>query len=76
MNNNREIILLDKGFVISVVEALKSLDVRGFESNEKLVSIVRELQQAVITKLPIEFAQNQSTANEAKADTVSNKTAN
>lgn len=68
MNKNREILLMDKGFMISVVEELKTLDVRGYESNEKLVGIVHDLQQAIITKLPLNMVPNQEDSGKEKSD--------
>lgn len=67
MNKNREILLMDKGFMISVVETLKTLDVRGYESNEKLVGITHDLQQAIMTKLPFNMVPNQEDGKEQAA---------
>lgn len=58
-NPKQEILLLNKGFMVDVVKTLTTLDVRGYESNQKLVHIVEELQRAIVTDLPLEINSNQ-----------------
>lgn len=58
MAKKQEIMLMDKGFVLGVIDTLKELDVRGFESNKKLVIITMELERAVNTPLPLTMEPN------------------
>lgn len=74
MAKNQEILLMDKNFMVSVVDTLKTLDVRGYESNYKLVSIVSELQKAILTNLPLDLVPNQEPTNkEVKGSTSEQK---
>lgn len=58
MPKKQEIMLMDKGFMASVVDTLKELDVRGYESNKKLVIITMELERAINTPLPLTVEPN------------------
>lgn len=54
----KEVLILDKGFVGGVIDTLKELDVRGFESNKKLVIVTMELERALNTPLPLTVEPN------------------
>ena len=56
--NKKEVLILDKGFVAGIIEALKELDVRGYESNKKLVICTMELERALNTPLPLTVEPN------------------
>lgn len=57
-NGKQQILLVDRNFMISVVETLKELDVRGYESNAKLVGVVHDLQNIILTNLPMDIVPN------------------
>ena len=59
-NGKQQILLVDRNFMISVVETLKELDVRGYESNAKLVGVVHDLQSIILTNLPMDIVPNGS----------------
>lgn len=58
MAKKQEVMLMDKGFLLGVIDTLKTLDVRGYESNKKLVICTMELERAMNTKLPLEIEPN------------------
>ena len=58
MANKQKIILMDKDFVAGIIKTLKSLDVRGYESNKKLVTVTLELERAFNTTLPLTIEPN------------------
>lgn len=58
MAKKQEVLLMDKGFMLDVVETLKTLDVRGYESNKRLVIITMELERTINTNLPLEIEPN------------------
>lgn len=60
MANKQEVMLMDKGFMRGVIDTLKELDVRGYESNKKLVICTMELERAMNTHLPLEIEPNQA----------------
>jgi len=55
MAKKQEVMLMDKGFFMGVIDTLKELDVRGYESNKKLVICTMELERALNTHLPLEI---------------------
>lgn len=55
MTKKQEVMLMDKGFLQGVIDTLKELDVRGYESNKKLVIVTMELERAMNTHLPLEI---------------------
>ena len=60
MSKKQEVMLMDKGFLQGVIDTLKELDVRGYESNKKLVICTMELERAMNTRLPLEIEPNQA----------------
>ena len=60
MANKQEVMLMDKGFMRGIIDTLKELDVRGYESNKKLVICTMELERALNTHLPLEIEPNQA----------------
>lgn len=58
MAKKQEVMLMDKGFLQGVIDTLKELDVRGYESNKKLVICTMELERAMNTHLPLEIEPN------------------
>ena len=56
----KEVLILDKGFVAGIIDTLKELDVRGYDSNKKLVIVTMELERAFNTPLPLEIEPNQA----------------
>ncbi len=60
MAKKQEVMLMDKGFLLGVIDTLKTLDVRGYESNKKLVICTMELERAMNTKLPLEIEPNKA----------------
>lgn len=65
MAKKHEVMLMDKAFMLGVVETLKELDVRGYESNKKLVIVTMELERAINTPLPLEIEPNKPTEKDA-----------
>lgn len=60
MAKKQEVMLMDKGFLQGVIDTLKELDVRGYDSNKKLVIVTMELERAMNTHLPLEIEPNQA----------------
>ena len=60
MANKQEIMLMDKDFVIGIIDTLKSLDVRGYESNKRRVICTMELERALNTPLPLTVEPNEA----------------
>ena len=58
MAKKQEVMLMDKGVLQGVIDTLKELDVRGYESNKKLVICTMELERAMNTHLPLEIEPN------------------
>lgn len=61
MAKKQEVMLMDKGFIAGVIDTLKTLDVRGYESNKKLVICTMELERAMNTSLPLELEPSKPT---------------
>ena len=60
MANKQEIMLMDKDFVIGIIDTLKSLDVRGYESNKRRVICTMELERALNTPPPLTVEPNEA----------------
>ena len=56
-SSNQQFMIVDRTFLVSVVQDLRTLDVRGYESNEKLVGIVKDLQTILVTNVPISMSE-------------------
>lgn len=63
MAEKQKVMLMDKGFLQGVIDTLKTLDVRGYESNKKLVICTMELERAINTNLPLEIEPNKPPEN-------------
>lgn len=58
MASKQEVMFLDKQFVAGVIDALKSLDVRGYESNKRRTIVTMELERAFENTLPMTVEPN------------------
>jgi len=54
-NNSQKFMIVDRNYLLSVIQDLRSLDVRGYESNEKLVGMVKDLQMILVSNAPVSF---------------------
>lgn len=55
--NSNQYVIISRDLLMSIARDLRSLDVRGYESNEKVVDMVRDLQKILVTNVPVEFTQ-------------------
>ena len=55
MENSNQYVIISRDLLMSMARDLRSLDVRGYESNEKRVDIVRDLQKILVTNIPLEI---------------------
>lgn len=53
MNENQQMLLINRAFLVSIINTLKTLDVRGYTSNERLVGVVKDLQEFVVNNTPL-----------------------
>lgn len=53
--NSNQYVIISRDLLMSIVRDLRTLDVRGYESNEKLVDAVRDLQKILVTNVPVEI---------------------
>lgn len=66
MASAQEVMFLNKQFVANVIDALKSLDVRGYESNKRRTIITMELERAFENTLPMTVEPNAPTKSAEK----------
>ena len=60
--NSNQYVIISRDLLMSMARDLRSLDVRGYESNEKVVDMVRELQKILVTNVPVEISQERGEA--------------
>lgn len=68
MQSEHEIIFLDKAFLGNVIDALKSLDVRGYESNKRRTIVTMELERAFENTIPMTVEPNAPAKSAEKKD--------
>ena len=54
--NSNQYVIISRDLLMSMARDLRSLDVRGYESNEKVVDMVRDLQKILVTNVPVEIS--------------------
>lgn len=60
--NSNQYVIISRDLLMSIARDLRSLDVRGYESNEKVVDMVRDLQKILVTNVPVEISQERGEA--------------
>ena len=60
--NSNQYVIISRDLLMSMARDLRSLDVRGYESNEKVVDMVRDLQKILVTNVPVEISQERGEA--------------
>lgn len=66
MASTQEVMFLNKQFVANVIDTLKSLDVRGYESNKRRTIVTMELERAFENTLPMTVEPNTPTKSAEK----------
>ena len=64
MENSNQYVIISRDLLVSIAQDLRSLDVRGYESNEKRVDIVRDLQKILVTNIPLEITPTSGDTSE------------
>ena len=60
--NSNQYVIISRDLLMSIARDLRSLDVRGYESNEKVVDMVRDLQKILVTNVPVEISPERGEA--------------